>query len=153
MLQGQDEEGGGMRIGELGSLTGVKETTIRFYEQRGLLPPPIRTGSGYRDYDGSSRGRLAFIRAGQAVGLTLAEIREILDFRDQGVAPCTHVTKLIDTREQQITRQIEDLQDLRLELRRLSERASRLDPAACSPDDVCHVIPRGSANSTRVREH
>ena len=49
--------------------------TIRYYEDIGLLPPPPRLGSGYRDYDPATLDRLAFIRAAQAVGLSLGEIR------------------------------------------------------------------------------
>jgi DNA-binding transcriptional MerR regulator len=39
--------------------------------------------------------RLAFIRAAQSAGLTLAEIRSILTVRDHGRPPCTHVTALL----------------------------------------------------------
>ena len=41
-----------LTIGELSRLTGVKATTIRWYEQEGLLPPPLRTEGGHRVYDG-----------------------------------------------------------------------------------------------------
>ena len=40
-----------MRIGELAEATGTTTKTLRFYEDSGLLPPPERTVSGYRDYD------------------------------------------------------------------------------------------------------
>lgn len=50
-----------------------------------------------------------FIRAGQAVDLTLTDLKEVLPIRDQGQAPCRHVTDLIDTRIRQIDARIEDL--------------------------------------------
>lgn len=48
-----------MQIGELAKLSNTSAKTIRFYENAGLLPPPARTASGYRDYGpevGASRG-------------------------------------------------------------------------------------------------
>jgi DNA-binding transcriptional MerR regulator len=39
-----------MRIGELAAACGVTAKTIRFYEQAGLLPEPVRTADGYREY-------------------------------------------------------------------------------------------------------
>lgn len=130
-----------MKIGELAVATGTNPSTIRFYERRGLLPRPSRTRSGYRQYDNDARHRIAFVQAGQAIGLTLAELREIIDFREQGIVPCTHVTSLMASHEQQISRRIDELQALHTELHRLIERARDLDPAACPPEQVCHVIP------------
>ena len=45
---------------------------------------PGRTASGYREYDQSVIDRLTFIRAGQGVGLTLNELREVLVARIWG---------------------------------------------------------------------
>lgn len=60
-----------MKIGELAKLTNTSTKTIRFYEDSGLLSPPARTASGYRDYGPEIVDRLRFIRRGQAAGLTL----------------------------------------------------------------------------------
>lgn len=59
------------------------DKTVRYYEGIGLLDHPPRTPSGYRDYDPSVLERLGFIKAAQAVGLTLGEIREIVALRDR----------------------------------------------------------------------
>ncbi|MFV2038669.1 MAG: MerR family DNA-binding protein, partial [Acidimicrobiales bacterium] len=72
--------------------------TVRFYERRGLLPEPQRAANGYRVYDDATLSRLRFIRSTQAAGLTLAEIRSIIDIRDSGAAPCTHVDALLDAK-------------------------------------------------------
>ena len=63
-----------MRIGELTERSGVPSTALRYYEQVGLLPAPSRTSSGYRSYDADVLPRLKFIRAAQAVGLSLTDI-------------------------------------------------------------------------------
>ncbi|HVM53241.1 MAG TPA: heavy metal-responsive transcriptional regulator [Acidimicrobiales bacterium] len=129
-----------MRIGELSDLAGVPTKTIRFYEELGLLPPADRTPSGYRDFGPDAGERLAFIRAAQAVGLTLGEIRSVVGLRDRGETPCEHVLDLIEARAADVDRRITELEALRTELHRLARRAKRLDPAECEPGRVCHLI-------------
>lgn len=85
-----------MRIGELAVASGTTTKTLRFYEEAGLLPAPERTANGYRDYTPAALARLDFVRRGRTAGLTLAQIREILDIRDAGVAPCQHVHALLE---------------------------------------------------------
>ena len=130
-----------MRIGMLAQRTGFSTKTIRYYETIGVLPEPQRTPSGYRDYDAANCERLQFVRSAQAVGLSLGEIREILAYRDRGETPCAHVVEVIRRRARQIDEQIDQLEGMRTELRRLERRARSLDPEDCAPLDVCHVIP------------
>jgi DNA-binding transcriptional MerR regulator len=129
-----------MRIGELAKQAGISTKAIRYYEQIGILAPATRTASGYRTYDQTTLGRLGFVRAAQAVGLTLGEIRQIIAFRDNGQAPCAHVTDLLHRRAADVDARIGELQALRGELRQLAEGASALDPAHCPPERVCHII-------------
>lgn len=131
-----------MRIGALASLSGISTKTIRYYEGIGLLPAPQRSASGYRDYHESALDRLGFIRAAQAVGLSLGEIRGIVVLRDSGDTPCGHVLDLLRARSAQLDRRIVELRSLRGELHRLVERAESLDPADCDPRSICHIIAR-----------
>ena len=87
-----------MRIGELADAAGTTAKTLRFYEDQGLLPPAGRTPSGYRNYTAETIARIDFIHRGQAAGLTLAQIQQILHIRDHGQAPCSHVRDLLDAR-------------------------------------------------------
>ena len=129
-----------MRIGELAEQAGISTKAIRYYEQIGILTPPARTASGYRTYDQAAIGRLSFVRAAQAVGLTLGEIRQVIAFRDNGQAPCAHVTDLLQRHAADLDQRILELQQLRGELRQLAERATTLDPELCPPERVCHII-------------
>jgi MerR family copper efflux transcriptional regulator len=129
-----------MRIGELAAVSGVTAKTIRYYEDIGVLDPPARTPSGYRQYTSEATNRLAFIRSAQAVGLSLGEIRGIVALRDRGTTPCGHVLDLITARAADLDRRISELQRLRAELGRLEARAQHLDPADCDPRRVCHLI-------------
>jgi DNA-binding transcriptional MerR regulator len=113
---------------------------VRYYERIGLLPAPPRSTSGYRDYRPDVVDRLRFIRAGQAVGLSLGEIRQVVALRDRGETPCDHVYQLLQRRTAELDDRIEELGRLRRELNALTKRARRLDPANCNPRGVCHLI-------------
>jgi DNA-binding transcriptional MerR regulator len=130
-----------MRIGELSRRSGVPRTALRYYEQVGLLSPPERTESGYRSYSEDAIDRLAFIASARAVGLTLAEVREVIGVREAGEAPCRVVTELIDRRHAEVRARIAELRGLERELRQLRARAASLEPRDCLPSGVCHVIP------------
>ena len=131
-----------MLIGEVARLSGVAAKTLRYYEDIGLIEPPFRDGSGYRDFDGSVLGRLAFIRSAQTIGLTLGEIRGILTLRDDGKAPCGHVLDLLRWRADEVDETIRHLRALKADLDGLVERAVTLDPADCDPERICHLIGR-----------
>ncbi|WP_432558505.1 heavy metal-responsive transcriptional regulator [Granulicoccus sp. GXG6511] len=129
-----------MRIGELASVAGTSTKTLRFYEEQGLLPAPDRTAAGYRDYDPTVLDRLDFIGRGQAAGLTLAQIQQVLEIRDNGQAPCEHVRALLDQRLVNIENQLRTLAALRDTLTGLRDEASTLHPDTCGPDRVCRYV-------------
>src|SRR2546428_7080139 len=81
----------------------------------GSLPPPALVRV-YRDYDGDTVPRLAFIRAAQAIGLSVAEIREVIGIRDGGTPPCAHVLELIERHRAEVRARIHQLQQLEREL-------------------------------------
>ena len=67
-----------MKIGELAKRAEVPIDTVRYYEREGLIPPPVRRASGYRDYLEADVDRLRFMRRAKGLGFTLHEIRELL---------------------------------------------------------------------------
>ncbi|MDP8904096.1 MAG: heavy metal-responsive transcriptional regulator [Chloroflexota bacterium] len=135
-----------MRIGELARQSGVPATALRYYEKAGLLPIPRRTESGYRAYDDEALRRLEFIRAAQAVGLKLTEIREAIAIRERGSSPCQHVLELIERRRAEVASRIAELQRLDRDLARVAQQGNRLNPADCQPWAVCGVIPVDGVN-------
>lgn len=129
-----------MRISELAGATGTTPKTLRFYEDIGLLRPATRTPSGYRDFDSDAIDRLDFIRRGQAAGLTLAQVKQILQIRDGGQPPCEHVRELLATRLADLDTQIAQLLALRDTIARLGEAASHSDPERCAPNQICRYL-------------
>jgi DNA-binding transcriptional MerR regulator len=129
-----------VRIGELAVEAGITTKTVRFYETSGLLPPPERATNGYRDYGPTALSRLDFIRRGRAAGLSLAQIREVIEVRDGGAAPCGHVHQLLTEQIAQVEQRIADLQTLRASLVQKRDVAASADPSTCAPENVCRYV-------------
>lgn len=129
-----------MLIGELADTVGLPSQTIRFYERQGLLPQPRRQANGYRAYDDTTVSRIQFIRNAQAAGLTLVEIGSIVDLRDHGQRPCTHVATVLHTKLDAVRARQAELALLEQELEHLVERSRDLDPADCTDTDICHIL-------------
>jgi MerR family redox-sensitive transcriptional activator SoxR len=70
-----------MTIGAVAAQAGRRPSSIRYYEQIGLLPRPDRV-SGRRVYGPDTVRTLAVIETGQRAGLTLDEIRDLLSASD-----------------------------------------------------------------------
>jgi DNA-binding transcriptional MerR regulator len=141
----------GMRIGDLAKSAQVTAKTVRFYERAGLLTEPGRTTGGYRDYPPEAVARLRFIRAAQSAGLTLAEIRDVLEVRDSGQPPCRNVTALLKTHLDQVEQRISELEHARTTLRDLHARAAATDPAKCHADRVCSILDTTSQELVSLR--
>jgi len=129
-----------MRIGDVAVATGLETQAIRFYERKGLPPPPGRSPNGYRVYDASTIIRLEFIRSGQGAGLTLAEIATILQLRDDGDTPCAHVRALLTAKLRDVQTRQRQLHALEAELDILISRSDQLDPADCTDAQICHIM-------------
>ncbi len=67
-----------MRIGELAARAAVNIQTVRFYERRGILQAPPRSGAGYRCFGEGDLETLCFIRRSQELGFSLQEISQLL---------------------------------------------------------------------------
>jgi MerR family transcriptional regulator, copper efflux regulator len=139
-----------VRIGQLAARTAIPVRTIRFYEHAGLLPAPHRTPGGYRAYNEDAVTRLRFVRSAQALGLSLAEIGEVLRIRDHQGPPCSYVTELLNTHIRALETRIGELTTLRDELRARLPPGATPDPARCQPDQICYLIEEDIAAADNV---
>ena len=85
-----------MNIGAAAKASGLSAKMIRYYESIGLLPEPARTDTGYRSYDEGAIDRLRFVRRAQSAGLSLTEIRSVLELKDAGDRSCEHTAALLE---------------------------------------------------------
>ncbi|MFH8241138.1 MerR family transcriptional regulator [Streptomyces sp. NPDC018321] len=69
-------------IGDLAAQAGVTVKTVRFYSDRGLLPEASRSAGGHRRYGADALGRLRLIRSLRGLGLSVPEVRRVLEEED-----------------------------------------------------------------------
>ena len=129
-----------MQIGELAKTAGVTTKTIRYYESIGLLDEPARTASGYRSYGPAAIERLDFVRQSQSSGLALAEIKSILEIKDEGGQTCEHTKALLRRHLDELDAKIIELEAARIALVDMYDRAGALDPADCTDANRCQII-------------
>jgi MerR family transcriptional regulator, redox-sensitive transcriptional activator SoxR len=99
-------------IGAVAGLVGKRPSSIRYYEQIGLLPPPARV-SGKRRYDAGTVRTLAVIDTAQRAGLTLDEIKELLAASPDDNAATARLRDLAARKLPQIAAQIERIELVR----------------------------------------
>jgi DNA-binding transcriptional MerR regulator len=124
----------GYRISQAAQETGLTASSLRFYEQQGIVVPD-RAPNGYRRYDERSLSSLRFIARAKRLGLTLGEAAELLD--DEACAPVqTRMKAMVGDRLDRTQEQVADLIAFSAELQRAAARLDRHTPVgAC--DDTC----------------
>lgn len=133
-----------MKIGELARAAGLTVPTIRYYEAEGLLPSPRRTPSGYRTFGPDALDRLAFIKQAQRLGLSLAEIKDILAIQAQQQPTCGHVRSLLEARVDAADRALRELTEFRDQLARLVAQSGALEDCRPSGGRICGIIEQAS---------
>ena len=125
----------GYRISQLAERSGVPATTLRFYDGAGLLPAE-RTPTGYRVYDDTAVDRLTFITSAKLLGLSLDDIADLLDVREDGVcAPVrARLRALVAERIADADRQLAELAAFSASL-----RAAEHDLRGPAPDGACRA--------------
>lgn len=123
-----------LTIGQVAKQAGLGTRAIRFYESRGLLTPAARGENRYRLYGAEAVDVLRFVKQAQTMGLTLAEIREIIEVRDGERPPCRHVHALLNQKALELDRKLQDLIALRQRIRaslRAWGKSARGSAAVC----------------------
>jgi len=123
-----------MKIGELSKTTGVSIDTIRYYEQRGLIPAVARTTSGYRQYAEGDASRLRFIVQAKELGFTLEETGQLLALRSDGRS-CAEVRAVAEAKAGEISTRILKLSRMRQTLLTLAEQCEQT-----SDTDPCPIL-------------
>ena len=131
-----------MKIGELARGAGTTTKTIRFYEQGGLLPDPPRSASGYRAYGPDDVERLDFIRRAKRLGLSLEEIKGVLQLNDRDEPTCVHVRALLGEKIRRLEQVVRDLREFRIELLALRDQAGEMVDCHPTGGNVCGIVER-----------
>ncbi len=120
-------------IGTLAKTAQVNIETIRFYERKGLLPPPERKASGYRLYSREDVKRLRFIIMAKSHGFTLNEIKELLNLRVDPHSTCSEVRQKAEAKIEYIETKIRELLRIKKALQELAKSCHGEGPAGECP--------------------
>lgn len=136
-----------LSIGDLARRTGVKISTIRYYEQMGLVEAPDRSEGNQRRYTTAELERLAFIKHARDLGLPIADIRELIGLSAHPTKPCIDVDRVARDHLAGVQERIAKLKRLESELERIV--------AGCKSDNIgdCYVIRALSDHSLCEDEH
>lgn len=122
------------QIGELAKRCQVTADTLRFYEKNQLIKPAGRSSSGYRLYNESNQQQVNFIIRAKDLGLSLEEIRELLEIRLEATEhSCAEVKAITSAKLDLIDEKIGELTRIRTALRKIND-------ACCGhvDDDASH---------------
>ncbi len=117
------------QIGEVSKKLGITPRTIRYYEEFGLLDPPLRIENGIRLYSNEDIRRIKFILKLKELGLTLKEMLELADIYNQHKQSITIMPKLIEILDDHINKidsRIAKLASLRNDIVEYRKRISSL---------------------------
>jgi MerR family redox-sensitive transcriptional activator SoxR len=108
----------GLSISKVAQRAGLRPSTLRYYEQVGLLPPQLRV-HGRRSYDPAVFDTLAVIVYAKAVGFTIAETKLLVSGFPRDIPASTRWQQLARRKQQEI----DDVIARALEMRRTLQRA------------------------------
>jgi Cd(II)/Pb(II)-responsive transcriptional regulator len=141
-------------IGALARDTECPPETIRYYEREGLLPPASRSAGNYRLYGPTHLERLVFIRNCRSLDMTLDEIKQLLQFRDEPQSECGAAHALIDEHIVHIGERIAELGQLQGQLQALRRQCQPLgDAKKCGILDRLEQKSPGSSGRKKVKDH
>lgn len=102
--------------GEIAKMADINIETLRYYENKGLIPIPKRTSKGYRLYSKEILIILNFIKSAKNVGFTLDEIRNLFSAVDGENIDLNYIDGFINKKLVEINQKMMDLQSVKVSL-------------------------------------
>lgn len=120
---------------------------IRFYEEKGLVTPPLRSENGYRSYTQQHLNELTLLRQARQVGFNLEECGELVTLFNDPARHSADVKARTLQKVAEIERHIIELQQMRTQLLALADSCPGDDSADCPIIDnlsgCCHHHAKG----------
>jgi DNA-binding transcriptional MerR regulator len=120
---------------EIARQAGVTAETVRFYTRKGLLSADRDPSNGYKIYHQSAVDRLRFISHARAIGFSLSQIQEIIDYSEQGQTPCPAVRKMLTEKIVETKQKIEEHQ----------RHLAMMEATYAEWDEKPDMVPNGKA--------
>lgn len=120
-----------MNISDVAKKTGLTSKAIRFYEEKGVVTPPLRSENGYRSYNGHHLDELNLLRQARQVGFTLDECRELVVLFNNPSRHSADVKARTLQKADEIAAHIEELHAMRARLLALADACPGDESAEC----------------------
>ncbi len=131
-----------MNISIVAKKTGLTSKAIRFYEDKGLVTPPLRGDNGYRSYTQQHINELTLLRQARQVGFNLEECGELVNLFNDPARHSADVKARTLQKVSEIERHIVELEAMRKQLLSLAASCPGDDSANCPIIDnlsgCCH---------------
>lgn len=124
---------GNLTRGELAKKCGIHIATLRYYEGRKLMSPPMRSEKGYRLYSEKDAAKIYFIKNAQKLGFSLKEIAELMKLRIQEGKTCDPVLKKAQGKLDEVDQKIKNLKSMRKVLKELITKCNKDAPTSECP--------------------
>lgn len=136
-----------MNISDVAKKTGLTSKAIRFYEEKGLVTPPLRSENGYRSYTQQQLNELTLLRQARLVGFNLEECGELVNLFNNPARHSADVKARTLQKVADIEQHIKELQAMRRQLLELANACPGDDSADCPIMDnlsgCCHQHAKG----------
>ncbi|QKJ86236.1 Transcriptional regulator [Paramixta manurensis] len=135
-----------MNISDVARKTGLTSKAIRFYEEKGLVTPPLRGENGYRSYTARHLEEFTLLRQARQVGFNLDECREMVALFNNPARHSADVKARTLEKVAEIETHIRELEAMRQRLLALAE--------ACPGDESadCPIINQLAGCCQRVKQ-
>ncbi|MGF1908394.1 Cu(I)-responsive transcriptional regulator [Vibrio kasasachensis] len=105
-----------MNIGEVATLTGLSSKSIRLYEEKGIITPPQRSDSGYREYSSPHLQELNLISRAKNAGFSLEECKEFVQLAQNPERKSSEVKARAQEKLKEIEIKIKQLREIESQL-------------------------------------
>jgi DNA-binding transcriptional MerR regulator len=134
-----------LSTGQLAKASGVNIQTVRFYEREGLLTPPRRSASGYRQYPDDAARVVTFVKRAQELGFKLREVKQLLRLRSLGPKRADAARAAAEAKIRDVDERLRDLTSMRAALTSLVDACRRSGGSITCPIlEALEKSPRGS---------
>jgi MerR family mercuric resistance operon transcriptional regulator len=138
------------KIGEVARRADVNKETVRYYEERELIPQPDRRRSGYRIFTQHHIDQIKFIKRAQQLGFTLTEIKELLELRVDENTSCSEIKEEAQQKHKDVSKKIEDFLRIKETLTDLIDSCSEDGPIGDCP--ILEALEGNSETGKQLRK-
>ncbi|MGI9384230.1 MAG: MerR family transcriptional regulator [Methyloligellaceae bacterium] len=142
----------GLLISALARQGGTNPPTIRYYEQIGLLRPPIRNAAGHRLYSSADVARLTFIRRCRAFGFPIERVKMLARLLDDTDRSCMEARDLAEAQLAEVRTKLSELKSLETTLDAFVTQCNETCEGGPGPDcDVLQELTQLQPRNTRPK--